>query len=154
MTVVSALGGFGGGSRNLLVAEPVQFAAVGENQGAGLGRRLQVLLEPGGECGESLVQLAQLPVSGIVESGTGQDKIQLVAPDEGGPLVGGSEIVQRAVHRVDPGEKPSVEPDLIVVRGQPRRELRLDRPDLRAGQRRRQVEEQIAGACEQRASHF
>ena len=119
-----------GGDR--LGAEPVQIVrAVDDDRGC-LARPQQILLEFRGQHRQSLIQCGQPGPTFAVEPGAGQYEVQVVALDQGDGLgIEGRVVLTKAVHGVQPGEQCGVELDGIVVRGQPRRILGLERPKFR-----------------------
>ena len=82
--------------------------------------------------------------------GTGPHEVLVVALDDA-DLLGGQPGVAVLVDRVDAGEQPGVEPDLVVVLGDPRRELLLEVPHPVVGHRAGEVREDVEHPLERAA---
>ena len=133
------------------VVEPVELRRVGQVQGEVVRVGEQVLLERRRERGEPFVQRTEPGAVGGIERRARQHGLA-VHPLEQVRLVGiEPELVAHPVEHADPREEAGVEADGVAVRGEPRRELRLEGVDrlVRVGGAR--IREHRQHAAEERA---
>jgi hypothetical protein len=147
----SAVAGPGRRRGDLLRGQPVQLRGVVHPDGGGLRGQLEVLPERRRQGRQLLVELGEPCPARLVEPGTGQDEVQVVALDEADGFGVQAAVVPRGVHGVQAGEELRVQAQGVVVRGLQRRDLALDLPHARRGHRRRQVPEHRPGPAQQPA---
>ncbi|WP_234340983.1 hypothetical protein [Streptomyces sp. NRRL S-1813] len=152
LAFVSQRPGVRGGGRDLVLGQAGQLLGTLQYERRGRGGRPKVLPELGAQGGDLGIQLAQAPLLLRAEPRTGPDPVGVVALQQLQLLRVQPELPAPLEERVQPGEQGGVEQQRVVMGGQQRSDLDLERLDLLVGVRRGLVVEHPAHPAENRAA--